>query len=108
MAKGKRDLSWKQKLLQWKASGKNSRAWSKENNIPYTTLLGWQRRFEKAYKNHSLKPKSSSTGFVELKDATPSDSGISLEYHGVKICLQPGFNPVVLKQCLNCLGGVAC
>ncbi len=108
MAKGKRDPNWKQKLLEWKASGKNSRAWSEENNIPYTTLLRWKRRFEDPHKNYPPKPKSSSTGFVELKDTTPSDSGVSLEYHDIKIFLQPGFNSVVLKQCLNCLGGIVC
>lgn len=105
MAKGKPDPNWKQKVLEWKASGKNSLIWSKENNIPYTTLLGWKRRLEIAHKNDTLK---SSTGFIELKDQPPTNSGVFLEYHGIKICLQPGFNSLVLKQCLSCIKSVPC
>jgi hypothetical protein len=107
MAKGQLNQNWKKKILEWKASGKNARTWSKENNIPYTTLLGWKSRFDRTEKKQ-LFVKQSSASFIELKDQTPSNSGIYLEYQQIKICLQPGFDPIVLKQCLNCLRGASC
>lgn len=114
MAKGKPDQNWKEKLFAWKTSGKSTKTWCKENNIPYTTLLGWRKRFECTYKNNPpiknspIIAKSSSSGFIELKDSTPVTSGVFLEYHGIKICLQQGFSSAVLKECLNCLEGIVC
>lgn len=105
MAKGKPDPNWKQKVLAWKASGMSGPAWCKENNTPYTTFIGWKQRFENANKNQAAIPP---TRFIELKDPPSSVSGITLEYQGLKICLEIGFNPTVLKQCLTCIGGIAC
>jgi hypothetical protein len=110
MAKGRPDPNWQQKVLEWQASGKSGLAWCKENQIPYTTLLGWKKRLENSHKeqqsNHRL-----SKAFIELKDQpinTGICSGVTLEYQSIKICLQAGFNSDVLKQCLACLGGVFC
>lgn len=106
MAKGKSNPNWKQRVLEWKASGKSPAAWSKENKIPYTTLLGWRNRFKKSDESQAItKP---CTGFIELKDQTSQNSGISLEYHGIKIHLDSEFNSIVLKQCLACLRGTLC
>jgi hypothetical protein len=109
MAKGRPDPNWKQKILEWQASGKKSILWCKENQIPYTTFIGWKQRFENSHKG--LRPKvQPPKGFIELKDQPISNSrcsGITLEYHGFKIKLEAGFNADVLKQCLACLGGVS-
>lgn len=51
MPKGRADPSWRQKVLEWQASGKTGLAWSKKKQIPYTTLLGWKRRFEAGRKD---------------------------------------------------------
>lgn len=101
MAKGKSNPNWKQTVLEWKASGKSPAVWSKENKIPYTTFLGWKDRFNKSDKKQVItKPLKE---FIELKDQISSHSGVSLDYYGVKIHLDPEFNPIVLKQCLSCL-----
>jgi hypothetical protein len=109
MAKGRRDPDWQQKVLEWQASGKASSTWCKENQIPYTTFFGWKRRFESSRKRANITPPHK--GFVELKDQPAPNavcSGVTLEYQGIKICLHPGFNPIVLKQCIACLGGASC
>jgi hypothetical protein len=111
MAKGRPDPNWQQKVLKWEASGQNARAWCKENQIPYTTFMGWKRRLEN--RSPSLLSKiQQPKGFIELKDPSVSNagthSGIALEYHGIKISLEVGFKTDVLKQCLACLGGVSC
>lgn len=82
MAKGKIDPNWKQKVLAWKASGKSARDWSKQSNISYSTFSDWRKRFEK-----TMTSTKSSSGFVELKDQSTC-SGISLEYHDIKISLK--------------------
>jgi hypothetical protein len=110
MAKGKPDPNWQQKILEWQASGKKGLAWCQENQIPYTTFLGWKQRFENSHKRLQSNVQSSKA-FIELKDQPLSNSricsGVTLECNGIKICLQTGFNPVVLKQCIACLGGAS-
>ncbi len=106
MAKGKPNLDWKRWVLAWKKSGSRPAAWCKENNIPYTTFLGWRNRFNKT--NHKQSFTASKTAFIELKDRVSQDSGVFLDYHGIKIHLEPGFNIHVLQQCIACLRGVAC
>jgi hypothetical protein len=105
MAKGLRDPNWKERVLEWKASGKSAAVWCKENNIPYNTLIGWKNRFLNPNRNPCSTP---SNGFVELKDKPPLNSGIVLEYKDAKIRIESGFNPSVLKQCLACLKGMPC
>ncbi len=111
MAKGRPDPNWQQKVLEWQASGKKSVVWCKENQIPYTTLLGWKQRLE--HPRQRQRPKAQpSQGFIELRDQPVSNSGtcsgITIECHGIKIRLEAGFNADVLQQCLACLGGVSC
>jgi hypothetical protein len=111
MAKGRPDPNWQQKILEWQASGKKAQVWCKEQQIPQTTFSGWKKRLKNSFKATQQNAQSS-TDFIELKDHPQSNSetcsGISLEYHGIKIHLNSGFNQVVLKQCLACLGGVSC
>lgn len=104
MAKGRPNPNWKTKILEWKASGKNRRAWCQENKIPYTTFSGWEKRLKQF--DNSLA--SAGTGFIELKDQKRSDSGITLEYNGVRIHLKAEFDQIVFEQCLNCLRGALC
>jgi len=105
MAKGKSSPNWKERVLEWKTSGKSSKAWCQENKIPYTTFSGWKNRLKKSDDNSTAEFK---TGFIELKDQTQSDPGIFLECNGVKIHLKAEFDKLVLKQCLDCLRGAPC
>ncbi len=103
MAKGVVNPDWKKLVLEWRASGKSSSVWCKENNIHNNTLSGWKKRLKQhEINNTSVKSK---TGFIELKNRESSDSGITLECNGIKIHLKTQFDSSVLKQCLNCLRG---
>ncbi len=106
MAKGKPDPNWKEKVKEWESSNKNTKAWCKENQIPYTTLLGWRIRLKKSTHNKTII--NPTKNFIELKDQVPSDPGLILEYDGVKILLRRDFDKIVLKNCLDCLRGVIC
>lgn len=100
MAKGKPNCDWKKQILEWRQSNKSAKAWCKENKVPYTTFIGWKKRFKKA----DEVPEK----FIELKDLPMQDPGISLEYYGVKIHLKAGFDQSALKKCLSCLRGTIC
>src|SRR5436190_21312057 len=102
----KKNPNWKEKVLEWKASGKSANAWCKENQIAVPTFASWKKRFNELNKDLSLI--DSNKPFVELKDSRNLNSGIFLECQGVKIHLEPGFNVAVLNQCLACLRGDAC
>lgn len=106
MAKGKPDPNWKEKVKEWESSNKNPKAWCKENQIPYTTLLGWRERLKKS--NHNKISINPTKNFIELKNRVPSDPGIIIECDGVKILLRRDFDKIVLKDCLDCLRGVLC
>jgi hypothetical protein len=106
MAKGKRNQNWKEKVKEWESSNKSINVWCQENKIPYTTLCGWRNRLKKS--EQSKICTKSEEDFIELKDQIPSDSGITLEYHGVKIQLNRDFDKIVLKECLHCLRGALC
>jgi hypothetical protein len=105
MAKGKSDPKWKEKVLAWKKSNKTASDWCRENKIPLTTLTGWRKRFDQADQNQPFKINQP---FIELKNSSSSNSGISLECNGIKIHLEPEFDMSVLKQCLACLREVIC
>lgn len=106
MVKGKPNPSWREKVLEWKASGKDISVWCRENKIPHSTFSGWKNRFHKSDNNKAST--RSKTGFIELKEQRQSDSGIILEYNGVKIHLRAEFDGIVLKQCIECLKGATC
>lgn len=107
MAKGKSNPLWNEKVLEWQKSGKSARSWCQKNKIPYTTFCGWRGRLKNFEKKEVLTPNTKSS-FIELKKQSNLDSGIILEYRGVKIQLRADFNAMTLKQCLDCLGGVPC
>lgn len=108
MAKGRANLNWKDRVIEWQVSGKSVNAWCLENHIPITTFYGWKSRLEKQPINKPSKNFKAKPAFVELKDKEyleHSNSGIVLEYAEVKIHLNSRFNPLILKQCLDCLRG---
>ena len=111
MTIGKENSSWKDKVLEWQASGKSARAWCIENHIPVTTFYGWKTRLEKSSNNKSLiksKTIKVKQEFIELKDQQSSTSGLILECEGVKIYLQSNFDQSILRRCLDCLRGAPC
>lgn len=111
MPAGKANLNWKDRVLEWQASGKSVRVWCLENHIPNSTFYGWKARLEKISKNVPLvKPKAMKVkqGFVELKEKQSFDCGLILECEGVKIHLKANFDRLILRQCLDCLRGASC
>ena len=98
---------WAHKIELWKQSGKSARAWCRENQLVYTTFLGWNTRLEKS-QNVIDSSTSLKTQFIELKDNSKISPGISLECEGVMIHLNPDFDVALLKKCLTALRSAPC
>ena len=108
---------WEIKVQEWLSSGESAKAWCQENQVVYSTFLGWHNRFKSDDPRKSIKSLSqtissptSSTGthFIELKDNPKISPGITLECEGVQIHLTVEFNPATLKKCLDVLRGTLC
>jgi hypothetical protein len=90
---------WESRFLQQKASGLSIAHWCSNNQITQNTFHYWKRRL-------SVEAPLESSSFVELTD--PQDTGITLEFQGVRILLQRGFEAFTLTRCLEALKAVKC
>jgi hypothetical protein len=106
---------WEIKVQQWLSSGKSAKAWCQENQVIYTTFLGWRNRLKcksnrkvNSSNQHSLNDPFSKSHFIELKDKPKVYPDISLEYEGVKIYLSAEFDGSALRKCLDVLRGISC
>ena len=107
---------WEGKIQEWRLSDKSAQIWCQENQVVYTTFLGWRSRFERQEHTQNGKPSvrkssahaSNQNHFIELKDKPKASTGIILECQGVQIHLLAEFDPVVLKKCLDTLRGAVC
>ncbi len=106
---------WKIKIQQWLLSGKSAKSWCQENQVVYTTFLGWHNRLKhhnNQKTNNSLKPNSlpalsSKAHFIELK-SPKKYQGIYLECEGVQIHLSNEFDAATLRICLDVLRDASC
>ena len=94
------------KIKLWQQSGKSARAWCRENQIVYTTFMGWNARIKESAEDSSSSLLK--TQFIELEEEKKAVSGISLECEGVKIHLEVEFDATSLKKCLAVLRGGLC
>lgn len=99
---------WSKKIKQWKFSGKSARAWCHQNQVVYTTFMGWCKRLEINKSAQTIQKRSLKNQFIELKDPTKVYPEISLEYNGVIIHLKGEFDHSLMKKCLAVLRGVQC
>ena len=90
---------WEDFIRQQQASELSVRRWCHENQIIETSFRYWKNR---------LYPKPlKSSCFTELSD-TPTGTGISIEYRGIRIHIDKCFDRATLKTCLSILKEVLC
>ena len=93
---------WKQKLLDWKASGQSGQAWCREQNHSYYHFNYWKKILS-VEKDPPPKPNASET-FVELiEERATKTSGIKIESKNITISLEEGFDIPTLKKVLQLL-----
>jgi len=91
-----KQLEWKDKILEQKKSGLSMTTWCLKNQIPVHAFKYWK------YKFHPITRSS----FMELKPL--KTTGICLEYKGVRLHVDPHFDPKLLKHCLILLKELPC
>lgn len=83
---------WRDRILEQRSSGLSIPKWCRQNDVPLYNFRYWQDKLLPRFFE-----RSTFTEVVSKKD----NPGIFLEYQGVKIHLSPGFDPQVLRECLE-------
>lgn len=87
---------WKNKLVQWLASGKSGAIGCRDEGINYHVFLYWKKKL----KSNSTNAHSKQNEFIEICDPPKHDSGLILEFQGVNIRLSKNFDAATLESCL--------
>lgn len=83
--------AWQARIAQQQNSGLSIAQWCKENDVAVGQFN---------YRKSKLFPKKLKTsGFTELVDV--KNVGITIEYEGMRIHVDPNFDAVTLKRCLS-------
>lgn len=91
MAKFLKKEEWKITIQQCLASGESIRAWCKENQIKYSTLMAWKKRLK-------ISENSYSTRFIELKNTVKLPNPLILECSNVKIHVPTDFDEDLRRE----------
>ena len=91
--------AWKKIIYQQQASGKGVSQWCRENQVHPRVFYSWRLKiFPKTFDRSC---------FIELSD-DKKNTGIVIEYQGVRIYLDKHFDSITLKNCLIALRGIKC
>jgi hypothetical protein len=84
---------WRERITQQQHSGLSVKGWCQENQVAACQFHYW--------KNKLTAKQIDSTVFTELVD--DKKVGITIEYEGMRIHLDPNFDAITLKRCLSVL-----
>ena len=81
---------WKERILQQQKSGLAIARWCHEHQVAVGKFNYWKSK---------LFPRQiAAAGFTELVDT--KNTGVTIEYGGMRIHLDPNFDAATLKRCL--------
>ena len=99
---------WSKIIEQWRISELSARAWCRQHDITYSTFMYWRQRLQQQnVSQNEIQPLPSSP-FIEIKDSTIVDSGVSVLCQGVQIDLCRDFDRSVFLSCVKTLQGDVC
>ena len=89
---------WREHIFKQRQSGLSMASWCRQNNIVVHTFCYWR---DKLFSKATLERSD----FTEISDqkACNSQKGITLEYRGFSMHLNPNFDSSTLKKCLEVL-----
>ena len=96
----KKRCEWLERIRLQQESGQNMSHWCREQQINYDSFLYWKKRFSPA--PHPLNRAA----FQELTSG--QETGVSIEYRGVRIHVDKCFDCATLRSCLSALSGIEC
>jgi hypothetical protein len=89
---------WKEKILQQQNSGLSVTRWCQEHQVVECQFYYWRSKL--------FPKKVDVSGFTELVDA--KNTGITIEYNGMRIHMDPNFDADTLKKCLSVIKVIKC
>ena len=100
---------WKETILNQLKSGLSVACWCDQNNLSLDAFGYWKRvLFPKS------KPTLERSSFAEIPEnqdnslSMSTETGITLEYQGIRILLENEFDALALKKCLAVLKEEIC
>lgn len=93
-----RKQEWKNAVEAWQASGLSIKKWCDERGMADSTFHYWKKVF--------LPPKVNKSSFIELQEESKLRK-IEMEYAGIKIYVENGFDENLLVHCLKVLKKVS-
>lgn len=89
---------WEEKILQQQKSGLSIRHWCHENQVAVCQFYYWKSK---------LFPRQiAPSGFAEIDHA--KDVGLTIECNSIHIHLNPDFDAITLKRCLEIIKEIRC
>lgn len=110
--------NWRELAAACKESDMSINGWCKKNNIPGTTCRQWLARIKREEQTSETAEKVVEPKLwgkvdlepVKLAETSPeyelSAVGIKLNYHGVSIEIEEGFDPILLCRVLKVVGSI--
>jgi hypothetical protein len=85
---------WRQQIEEMKASGLTRKAFCEKNQIKLSTLDYWRQKL-------SAPEEKNETGWIPIKIADDSSSGIEMRVGRITIAVKPGFDRTLLMELLQ-------
>lgn len=99
MRQHRTETEWSGLVKEWSASGESALIWCRTNRVGYQSFLNWRRRFSES--QSLVKSTGPVHSFCEVVD----DGGLSAEVGGLRLHLERGFDPVLLRDVVAALRG---
>ena len=95
------DRYWFDRLQEWKASGLGLGGWCRENGQSFYKVRYYKRKFER-------KSATPDRTFTEVEEDKPSGGKLVVHIGEVRIEVEKGFDPLLLRDVMQILGGAMC
>ncbi len=95
------DRYWFDRLQEWKASGLGLDRWCRENSHRFYQARYYKRKFER-------KSAPSVRIFTEVEEDKPLGGKLVVQVGEVRIEVEKGFDPLLLRDVIMILRGVLC
>jgi hypothetical protein len=94
---------WRDRVTEWRTSGKNMDVWCSENGIPFGQL---KYRIKKYRLGNGKRRSKTGTGWlpVTVSDSDQHGSSLLVRIGNTSIEVRPGFDPDLLRQVVGALG----
>jgi hypothetical protein len=95
-------LYWEKQMIDWDQSGMTRAQWCTKKDIKCHLFDYWKSRLYGKREKPQNNPQ-----FVELKEESLPDAGLTVIVNGIQLCLQRNFDELSFKSALQCLKSIS-